>query len=124
MDVQLDDDDSHIKLDGRSFFVINDEVCNGYDVLEHGTNKDVASLPFKVVCKLCQDMQSIWFSKKQKKQLVEALLIYVSLALYAVASSVLCHNISSVQLMGGPPRELLKMERTSAWSLPLSKEMT
>lgn len=103
MDVQLDDNDLHIKPDGKSFFVTNDEVRNGYDVLEHGTDKNMASLPFKVVRKLCQDTQSIWFSRKQKKQLVEALLIYVSLALYVVASSVLCHHILSVKLMGGPP---------------------
>lgn len=102
MDVQLDDNDLHIKPDGKSFSVTHEEVHNGYNVLKHGMDKDVASLPFKVVRKLCQDMQSIWFSKKQKKQLVEALLIYVSLALYAVAPSVLCHHVSSVQLMGGP----------------------
>jgi hypothetical protein len=104
MDVQLEDDDSHIKPDGKSFSVTEDEVYNGYNVLEHGADKDVASLSFNVVRKLCQDTQTIRFSRKRKGQLVEALLKYVSLAVVSlIASLVSCHYILSVQLVGGPP---------------------
>jgi Transposase family tnp2 len=81
MDFQLEDDDFHVKPDGKSFFVTEDEVRNGYYVLENGTDKELAALSFNVIRRLCQDTQAIRFSRKRKKQLVEALLQYVSSAM-------------------------------------------
>jgi hypothetical protein len=81
MDFQLDDDEFHIERDGKSFFVTEDEVCKGHDVLKNGSDEDVAALSFNVLRRLCQDTEVIRFSRKRKKQLVEALLKYVSLAI-------------------------------------------
>jgi hypothetical protein len=92
MDFQLEDDNFHVKPDGKSFFVTEDEVRNGYYVLEHGTNEEVAALSFNVICRLCQDIQTIHFSRKRKKQLVKALLQYVSSAIKAMASFVSIHS--------------------------------
>ena len=78
MDFQLEDDDFHVKSDGKGFSVTDDDMHNGYYVLEHGTNKEVAALSHNVLRKICRDTQTIRFDRKQKKQLVEALLQYVS----------------------------------------------
>jgi Transposase family tnp2 len=114
MDFQLEDDEFHIKQDGKSFFVTGDEVRNGYYVLEYGTHKDIEALSFNVLRRLCQDTQMIRFSRKRKGQLVEALLKYVSLAKRQLLH--LSHTIfQSVQLSGGhqtPPR--------TQWTIVLS----
>lgn len=78
MDFQLEDDDFHVKPDGKGYSVTDDEVRNGYYVLEHGTDKEVAALSHNVLRYICRDTQTIRFERKQKKQLVEALLQYVS----------------------------------------------
>jgi hypothetical protein len=102
MDFQLEDDDLHVKPDGKSFFTTEDEVRSGHNILEHGTDNDVASLSFNVIRRLCQETQSIRFSRKRKNQLIDALLKYVSTVYLYINScfTVSCHIIS-VQLLGG-----------------------
>src|SRR6266702_368613 len=78
MDFQLEDDDFHVKLGRKGYFVTDDKVCSGFYVLEHGTNKEVAVLSFNVLHKICQEMGKIFFNQKWKNQLVEALLQHVS----------------------------------------------
>ncbi len=78
MDFRLDDDEYHVTPDGKSYFVSEDELRRGRHVLEHGTDKDVASLSYNIIRMLCKDTGSIRYSNKTKGQLIPALLQYVS----------------------------------------------
>ena len=78
MDFHLEDDDFHVKPDGKRFFITQDELQNGEYILKHGSDKEVLALPYKVLHKLCSDTKTIRYSRKRKEQLVEQLLRHVS----------------------------------------------
>jgi hypothetical protein len=85
MDFRLEDDDFRVKPDGKSFSVTEDELRNGKHILKHGSDKEVSTLSYNVLRKLCSDAKTIRYSRKKKEQLVASLLRHVGLAIYFVA---------------------------------------
>jgi hypothetical protein len=81
MDSHLEDDDFHVKPDGKRFVVTEDELRNGEYILRHGSDKEVSVLLHKVLHRLCSDTKTIRYSRKRKTQLVEHLLQHVSSAI-------------------------------------------
>lgn len=126
MDFRLEDDDSHVKPDGKNFSVTEDELHNGEYILRHGSDKDVSALSYNVLRKLCSDTKTIRYSRKRKERLVESLLCHVSLAIYLVASFVSIYMscfILSVQLLGGPPEAPFKIRPNTAQCSHPTKRM-
>src|SRR6266702_2854098 len=76
MDCHLEDDDFHVKPDGKRF-VTQDELHNGRHILKYGSDKEVLALPYNVLYKLCSETKTICYSRKRKEQLVESLLHHV-----------------------------------------------
>ncbi|KAI9431589.1 hypothetical protein BJY52DRAFT_1232098 [Lactarius psammicola] len=110
MDFHLEDDDSHVKPDGKSFFVTQDEVDNGERILKYGSDKEVSALPYNVLRRLCSDTKTIRYSRKRKEQLVERLLYHCTTHGWPLASTI--QNVAN-HTLASPSSEMNASTSTS-----------